>query len=317
MLAAPMISPSNSAEYALIAMTSSVDPATLHPVDELLHRSGVVVAEQYRVAVPRSLADRRRVVRYRISGVRPESLRAALAGLSADHAIDAVLLPREVRQQRYRLAVFDMDSTLIQCEVIDELAKHAGLGSEVAAITERAMAGELDFNSSYVERLALLAGLEQRVIEQVADALPATEGIRELVLTLRAQGVHTAILSGGFTPFAEHLQARFGFDSIFANTLEVKNGRLTGRPRGPLVDGAAKQRMMLNLAQKLGVGLEQVIAVGDGANDIPMLTTAGLGVAFAAKPSVRRQIPTRIDHVGLDGVLYLLGSEGEWQDPDR
>lgn len=303
-----------TAEFALIAMTRAVEAGALLPVDEGLRRLGVPVLDRFPVAVPRSLADCRTVVTYRVSVPDVDALRAAMSTLSASHPIDVVVLTKATRVQRYRLAVFDMDSTLIRCEVIDELARHAGVGPAVAAITDRAMAGELDFRSSYSERLALLRGLDAAMIDRVADSLPVMEGVPELIATLRGRGVATAILSGGFTPFAERLQSRFGFDSVLANILDTEEGRLTGVPREPIIDATAKKEAMLRLADQLGIGTDQVIAVGDGANDLPMLKAAGLAVAFEPKPAVREQITTRIDRVGLDGVLYLLGSRGEWSD---
>ncbi|MGD2008743.1 MAG: phosphoserine phosphatase SerB [Cellvibrionales bacterium] len=301
-------------EFALVAMTRAVDAGALLPVDEGLMRLGVRVLDRFPVAVPRSLTDCRTVVTYRVSVPDVDALRAAMGTLSASHPIDVVVLTKATRVQRYRLAVFDMDSTLIRCEVIDELARHAGVGPAVAAITDRAMAGELDFRSSYSERLALLRGLDAAMIDRVADSLPVMEGVPELIATLRGRGVTTAILSGGFTPFAERLQSRFGFDSVFANILDTEEGRLTGVPREPIIDATAKKEAMLRLAGQLGIGTDEVIAVGDGANDLPMLKAAGLAVAFEPKPAVREQITTRLDHVGLDGVLYLLGSRGEWCD---
>ena len=314
MLAAPMKSDVTTTEFALVAMTRAVDAGALLPVDEGLMRLGVRVLDRFPVAVPRSLTDCRTVVTYRVSVPDVDALRAAMSTLSASHPIDVVVLTKATRVQRYRLAVFDMDSTLIRCEVIDELARHAGVGPAVAAITDRAMAGELDFRSSYNERLALLRGLDAAMIDRVADSLPVMEGVPELIATLRGRGVTTAILSGGFTPFAERLQSRFGFDSVFANILDTEEGRLTGVPREPIIDATAKKEAMLRLAGQLGIGTDEVIAVGDGANDLPMLKAAGLAVAFEPKPAVREQITTRLDHVGLDGVLYLLGSRGEWCD---
>jgi len=206
-----------------------------------------------------------------------------------------------------RLVCFDMDSTLIEQEVIDELAIEAGVGAQVAEITERAMQGELDFQQSFRARVALLKGLDAEVLPKIAERLTVTEGAERLISTLKALGYKTAILSGGFQYFAEYLQAKLGIDEVHANILDVENGRVTGEVKGHIVDGARKAFLLRELAEKMGISLEQAIAVGDGANDLPMLSIAGLGVAFRAKPLVRQNANQAISSVGLDGVLYLLG----------
>lgn len=206
-----------------------------------------------------------------------------------------------------RLVVFDMDSTLIQTEVIDELARAAGVGEQVAAITERAMNGELDFIQSFTQRVALLKGLDASVLETIAERLPLTEGAERLVGTLKKLGYKTAILSGGFTYFGERLKTRLGIDHVYANELEIAGGHVTGNVVGRVVDGARKAELVRELAAREGYALEQVIAVGDGANDLPMLNLAGLGIAFRAKPVVRSNAKQAISTLGLDGVLYLIG----------
>jgi len=206
-----------------------------------------------------------------------------------------------------------MDSTLIEAEVIDELARAAGVGAEVSAITERAMGGELDFADSFRQRVALLAGLPESVLATVAKELKITEGAEHLIATLHALGYKTAILSGGFNYFAHYLQQRLGIDYIYANELDIEDGVVTGRVRGDIVDGQRKAVLLRELAAKEGIDLQQVIAVGDGANDLPMLSIAGLGIAFRAKPLVKQSAEQSISTLGLDAILYLLGISDRYQ----
>jgi len=206
-----------------------------------------------------------------------------------------------------RLVAFDMDSTLIEAEVIDELAKAAGVGAKVAEITERAMRGELDFTQSFKSRLALLKGLDASVLEQIASGLKVTEGAERLVSTLKRLGYKTAILSGGFDYFGEKLQQKLGIDYVYTNELEIKDGKVTGEVVGTVVDGARKAQLLREIALKENIALEQTIAVGDGANDLPMLSIAGLGIAFRAKPVVKEKAQHAISNLGLDSILYLIG----------
>ena len=234
--------------------------------------------------------------------VRRELLEVALA-----MDVDIAYQEDNIFRRNRRLVAFDMDSTLIEAEVIDELAKAAGVGDQVSAITERAMAGEIDFTESFKARVALLEGLDAGVLADIAERLPLTEGAERLLSTIQGLGYKTAILSGGFTYFGHYLQRRLGIDYVFANELEIVNGKVTGRVTGQVIDGERKAELLRELAVREHIVLDQVIAVGDGANDLPMLSIAGLGIAFRAKPLVKKSAKHAISHLGLDGILYLLG----------
>jgi len=235
------------------------------------------------------------------------ALRAEFLRVAQELNVDIAFQRDSLFRRNRRLAVFDMDSTLIEAEVIDELAKAAGVGEQVAEITERAMRGELDFRASFKERLALLKGLDESVLAEVGASLRLTEGAEVLFAELKRLGYKTAILSGGFTYFARQLQERLGIDYVYANELEIVDGKLTGVAQEPIVDAQRKADLLRELAQREGLRLEQTIAVGDGANDLPMLGLAGLGVAFRAKPLVKQSAKQAISTLGLDGILYLLG----------
>ncbi len=237
-----------------------------------------------------------------------QQMQAELMQLSTEMEIDFSLQCDDMYRRMRRLICFDMDSTLIQTECIDELAERAGVGDKVREITERAMRGEIDFKESFTERVALLKGLDVSVMQEIAENLPITEGADRLMSILKRCGYKIAILSGGFTYFGEYLQRRYGIDYVYANELEVgEDGKLTGRYVGEIVDGHRKAELLKLIAQVEKVNLAQTIAVGDGANDLPMLSEAGLGIAFHAKPRVVANARQSINTIGLDGVLYFLG----------
>ena len=235
-----------------------------------------------------------------------------LMQIAKDGAVDISFQKDGIFRRSRRLICFDMDSTLIRTEVIDELADRAGVGKEVREITERAMRGEIDFTESFRQRVALLKGLDVSVMEDIAVNLPITEGVDRMMTILKRVGYKTAILSGGFTYFGNYLKRRFGFDYVYANELEVENGKLTGRYTGEVVDGARKAELLRLLCQFENIDIQQSVAVGDGAIDLPMLNIAGLGIAFHAKPKVRETARQSLSTVGLDGILYFLGLKDSW-----
>ncbi len=250
----------------------------------------------------------RACVEFSVRGLADQAvLREKFLAVSNDLNVDIAVQEDNVYRRNRRLVAFDMDSTLIEAEVIDELAAAAGVGEQVAEITERAMRGELDFTESFHERVGLLKGLNGDVLQEIAERLPVTEGAERLIRNLNSLGYTTVILSGGFNYFGNYLKDKLGIDYVFANELDMEDGIVTGKVTGTVVDGNRKAQLLREIADKEGIRLEQTIAVGDGANDLPMLSIAGLGIAFRAKPMVQESAKQSISTLGLDGVLYLLG----------
>lgn len=234
-------------------------------------------------------------------------LRSDFMALASRLDIDIAIQEDNRFRRNRRLVCFDMDSTLVAAEVIDELAKAAGVGEQVQQITAAAMAGDLDFKQSFTQRLSLLKGLDEKVLQDIARQLPISDGAEVLLTNLKQLGYKTAILSGGFTYFARFLQQKFDIDYVYANELDIEDGKLTGKVKGEIIDGAKKAQLLQELATKEKIPLQQVIAVGDGANDLPMLSLAGLGIAYRAKPLVKASARHSISTLGLDAILYLLG----------
>ena len=233
--------------------------------------------------------------------------RDSLLKLSVEHEIDIAYQEDNIFRRNRQLVVFDMDSTLIDAEVIDELALEAGVGEKVSKITKLAMEGKIDFKQSFTERVALLKGLDEVALHAVAGRLSLNEGAEYLISTLKKLGYRTAIISGGFSFFGKYLQSNLGVDHVYANELDIADGLVTGKVNGEIIDGRRKAEILKHIANDHGLSLDQVIAVGDGANDLPMLNIAGLGIAFRAKPLVKASAKQSISNAGLDGILYLLG----------
>lgn len=298
--------------HIITLLGRTIDAAAIAQITAIVAGHGLNIDQISRLSGRIPLQDQqentRACVEFSVRGDADQAvLRAEFLEVARELEVDIAFQADDVYRRSRRLVAFDMDSTLIEAEVIDELARAAGVGDQVAEITERAMQGELDFKQSFEQRMALLEGLNTDVLEDIAASLPITEGAERLISNLRALGYKTAILSGGFNYFGQYLQKKLGIDYVFANELEIENGLVTGRVIEPVVDGQRKADLLRELAEKEGIRLEQTIAVGDGANDLPMLSIAGLGIAFRAKPLVRENARNSISTLGLDGILYLLG----------
>ena len=285
----------------LAAVTKEIHQQKLN-IDIITRLSG-------RIPLDRQEDHAKSVVEMSLRGkpVDMEAMKTRFIEISGSTGIDIAFQKDNIFRRTRRLVCFDMDSTLIQAEVIDELARKAGVYDQVSAITESAMRGEIDFNESFVKRVAMLKGLDEAVMKEVAENLPLTEGVERLFKALKQYGYRTAILSGGFTYFGNFLKNKLGIDYVFANQLEIKDGKLTGRHLGDIVDGEKKAELVKLIAFKEDIHMEQVIAVGDGSNDLPMIRQAGLGIAFHAKPKVKASAEHAISTNGLDAILYLLG----------
>lgn len=299
--------------YLITLLANKLTSLHLSKVSRLIANQNLNIDTILRLSGRKSLVGKNKVtnsvVEFTVRGtpVNLNEMKQSIMQIASETNIDIAFQEDNVYRRSRRMVCFDMDSTLISTEVIDELALRAGVGDQVKAITERAMRGEIDFKESFIERVALLKGLDESVMKDIAENLPLTKGAERLLKTLNHFGYKTAILSGGFTYFGNYLKTKLGIDYVFANELEIKEGKLTGKHLNQIVDGKRKAELLELLAFKEGIHLEQVIAVGDGANDLPMLEKAGLGIAFHAKPKVKAEAQQAISSTGLDSILYLLG----------
>ena len=306
--------------YILTLIGRSLSASQIEAATEVIASQGLNIDSILRLTGRQSIKHPERNVRacieFSLRGTPDRGkMQAQLMKLSTEMGIDFSLQRDDMFRRSRRLICFDMDSTLIQTECIDELAMRAGVGNQVKAITESAMRGEIDFKESFTKRVALLKGLDVNVMQEIAEHLPITEGVDRLMSVLKRCGYKIAILSGGFTYFGEYLQRLYGIDYMYANELEIdEDGRLTGRYVGDSVDGHRKAELLKLIAQVEKVNLAQTIAVGDGANDLPMISAAGLGIAFHAKPRVKATAKQSISTIGLDGVLYFLGFKDSYLD---
>ena len=301
--------------YVITILGRYISAQQIARVTSVIASQGLNIDAIQRLTGRTSLADigkndkSKRCIEFSVRGT-PKNyaeMQSEFMKMANDLEFDISLQQDTMYRRCRRLICFDIDSTLIETEVIDELAERAGVGEKVRVITERAMRGEIDFKESFTERVALLKGLDESVMKEIAESLPITEGVERLMRVLKRAGYKIAILSGGFTYFGNYLKHKFGIDYVYANELEIVDGKLTGHYVGDIVDGQRKAELLKLLAQVENVDIAQTIAVGDGANDLPMITVAGLGIAFHAKPKVKQTARQSISTIGIDGVLYFLG----------
>lgn len=300
--------------YILTMIGRSLSARQIEATTKIIAQQGLNIDSILRLSGRMSIKEPQRNVRasieFSLRGTPADraTMQKELMNMSQEMAVDFSFQHDDMYRRMRRLICFDMDSTLIQTECIDELAKRAGVGDKVSEITARAMRGEIDFKESFKERVALLKGLDASVMKDIAEHMPITEGTDRLMSVLKTCGYKIAILSGGFTYFGEYLQKKFGVDYVYANELEIdENGKLTGNYLGDIVDGHRKAELLKLIAQVEKVNLAQTIAVGDGVNDLPMISEAGLGIAFHAKPRVVANAQQSINTMGIDGILYFLG----------
>jgi phosphoserine phosphatase len=308
------VSQQGADRYILTLLTREVSAEEVARVTQVTAEQGLnihdIVRLSGRVPLDEPISnDIKSCIEFSVQGIpkNPAKMRANFLKIATELDVDIAIQQDNAYRRNRRLVCFDMDSTLIDTEVIDELARHAGVGDQVAAITERAMQGELDFTASFTQRMALLEGLNESVLAEVAQKLPIMDGAECLIRNLKAFGFTTAILSGGFSYFGNYLKQKFGIDHVHANSLEIVDEKLTGRVIHPVVDADRKAFLLQQIAREEGIDPQQTIAVGDGANDLKMLSAAGLGIAFRAKPLVRESAKQSLSTHGLDSILYLLG----------
>jgi phosphoserine phosphatase len=307
------ISSQGKDQFIVTVLGRAISANHLARVSSIVAQHGLNVDRIERLSGRLSLAvhspDANACVELTVSGdsSSEQSMRAAFLATAHDLKIDIAFQRESIFRRNRRLFAFDMDSTLIEGEVIDELAKLAGVAGEVVKVTEAAMRGEIEFQESFRRRVALLRGLKETRVRELLETIPLVEGAEQLIGTLKMLGYKTAILSGGFNFFAQHLQTRLGIDYVFANDLDIVDGVVSGEVRTPIVDGARKAELLREIARLENISLDQVVAVGDGANDLPMLGIAGMGIAFRAKPLVRQTASHAVSFLGLDSLLYLVG----------